>query len=216
MQVPLLEVTFTDLWSNSYRFKLPTANSILGLPIGQHISIGAELQKPDGTTADVIRSYTPISSDHEAGYFELLIKTYPQGNVTRHIDGLKVGDSIRVRGPKGGFTYTPNMVRRFGMIAGGTGLTPMLQIVQSVLRGRAEGDKTEIDLIFANVNAEDILLRQVLDHITRHDKGIRVHYVLNNPPDGWTGGVGFVTEDMITVRANIFLNLSLFLLPERN
>lgn len=85
------------------------------------------------------------------------------------------------------------------MIAGGTGITPMLQIIRAVIRGRDKGDTTKIDLIFANVNEEDILLREDLDELARTDKGFRVYYVLNNPPEKWNGGVGFVTPEMITV-----------------
>ena len=85
------------------------------------------------------------------------------------------------------------------MIAGGTGITPMLQIIRAVIRGRKAGDTTEVDLIFANVNKEDILLQEDLDQLAKEDKGFRVYYVLNNPPEGWTGGVGFVTPEMITV-----------------
>jgi cytochrome-b5 reductase len=112
---------------------------------------------------------------------------------------LTVGQTIKVRGPKGAMVYTPNMVRHFGMIAGGTGITPMLQIIRAVIRGRPTGDKTEIDLIFANVNPEDILLKEDLDNLAAEDKGFRVHYVLNNPPEKWDGGVGFVTPEMISV-----------------
>lgn len=171
----------------------------MGLPIGQHISIGAMLTQPDGTVKEIIRSYTPISGDHQPGYFDLLIKVYPQGNITQHLAGLKLGNSIRVRGPKGAFTYTKNMVRYFGMIAGGTGLTPMLQIIRAIIRGRPEDDKTEVDLIFANVNEHDILLREDLEQISKTDNGIRIHHVLNNPPENWSGGVGFVNSDMISV-----------------
>jgi len=99
--------------------------------------------------------------------------------------------------------YTPNLVRHIGMIAGGTGITPMLQIIRAVVRNRPRNggnDRTEIDLLFANVNQEDILLRDDLDKLTKEDSGIRVHHVLNNPPEGWTGGVGFVTADMMKVR----------------
>lgn len=184
----------------SYRFKLPSPKSILGLPIGQHISIGAPLPQPDGSTKEIVRSYTPISGDHQPGYFDLLIKSYPQGNISKMMASLTVGQPIRVRGPKGAFVYTPNMVRHFGMVAGGTGITPMLQIIRAIVRGRAAGDKTEVDLIFANVTPQDILLQEDLDALTQEDKGIRVHYVLDNPPEGWTGGVGYVTADMISVR----------------
>ncbi|KAG9243080.1 hypothetical protein BJ878DRAFT_543644 [Calycina marina] len=180
-----------------YRFKLPSPTSVLGLPIGQHISIAATLPQPDGASKEIVRSYTPVSGDHQPGFFDLLIKSYPTGNISKYMASLIVGQTIKVRGPKGAMVYTPNMVRHFGMIAGGTGITPMLQIIRAVIRGRPTGDKTGIDLIFANVNKEDILLKEDLDELAKTDKGFRVHYVLNNPPEKWDGGVGFVTPEMI-------------------
>jgi cytochrome-b5 reductase len=180
-----------------YRFKLPSPKHILGLPIGQHISIGAPCLQPDGTTKEIVRSYTPISGDHQPGHVDLLIKSYPQGNISKHMASLVVGQTIKVRGPKGAFVYTPNMVRHFGMIAGGTGITPMLQVIRAIVRGRDAGDKTQVDLIFANVSPQDILLKEDLDALAAQDAGIRIHYVLDKPPEGWTGGVGYVTADMI-------------------
>lgn len=112
---------------------------------------------------------------------------------------LKIGQTIRVRGPKGSFVYSPNMVRRFGMIAGGTGITPMLQIIRAIIRGRSTGDTTQVDLIFANVSSRDIILKDDLDALAEAEDGIRIYYVLNQAPEGWTGGVGYVTGDMITV-----------------
>lgn len=187
----------------------------MGLPVGQHISISAQLPSADGSSEskEVVRSYTPVSGDDQLGCFDLLIKSYPQGNISRHVNTLVPGQTIRVLGPKGVFVYTPNMVRRFGMIAGGTGITPMLQIINTIVRGRASGDVTEVDLIFANVNPEDILLKEKLDALAKDDAGIRTRYVLNNPPNGWTGGVGFVTADMVTV--SILFRQLLPLLPRR-
>ncbi|ROW17545.1 hypothetical protein VPNG_00711 [Cytospora leucostoma] len=181
-----------------YRFALPSPAHVLGLPIGQHISIGAVLDQPDGSHKEIVRSYTPVSGDEQAGHFDLLIKSYPTGNISKHFATLVLGQTIRVRGPKGAFTYTPNMVRHFGMIAGGTGITPMLQVVKAIIRGRKAGDRTQVDLIFANVTKQDILLKEDLDALVAEDSGFRVHYVLDRPPEGWTGGVGYVTADMIT------------------
>lgn len=157
------------------------------------------LDQPDGSHKEIVRSYTPISGDEVPGFFDLLIKSYPTGNISKHMASLSVSQTIRVRGPKGAFNYRPNLVRHFGMVAGGTGITPMLQIVKAVIRGRAAGDRTEIDLIFANVTEKDILLKEDLDALAAEDKGFRVHYVLDKPPADWTGGVGYVTSDMITV-----------------
>ncbi|KAB8069540.1 NADH-cytochrome b5 reductase 1 [Aspergillus leporis] len=180
-----------------YRFALPRPTDILGLPIGQHISLAATIE---GQPKEVVRSYTPISSDNEAGYFDLLVKAYPQGNISKYLTTLKIGDNMKVRGPKGAMVYTPNMCRHIGMIAGGTGITPMLQVIKAIIRNRPRNggnDTTQVDLIFANVNPDDILLKDELEALAKEDDGFRIYYVLNNPPEGWTGGVGFVTPDMI-------------------
>ena len=193
-----------------YRFGLPRPTDILGLPIGQHISLAATIE---GQPKEVLRSYTPISSDNETGFFDLLIKSYPQGNISKYMSGLNVGDTMKVKGPKGAMVYTPNMVRHIGMIAGGTGITPMLQIIKAIIRNRPRNggnDTTKVDLIFANVNQDDILLQEELDKLEKEDDGFRVYYVLNNPPENWNGGVGFVTPDMIKVSSRSF-SLSLCL-----
>ena len=156
----------------------------------------------NGESKEVVRSYTPISSDENLGYFDLLIKSYPQGNISKHMGTLQLGDTMKVRGPKGAMVYAPGLVKRFGMIAGGTGITPMLQIIRAIVRGRPRNggkDTTQVDLIFANVNYEDILLKEDLDTLAKEDPDFRVYYVLNNPPEKWDGGVGFCTPDMIKV-----------------
>ena len=156
----------------------------------------------EGQPNEVVRSYTPISGDENPGYFEFLIKSYPTGNISKHMGTLKIGQTLKVKGPRGAMVYAPGLVRRFGMIAGGTGITPMLQIIKAIIRGRPRNggkDITVIDLLFANVNFEDILLKDDLDALAKEDEGFRVHYVLNNPPKKWDGGVGFATPEMIKV-----------------
>lgn len=42
------------------------------------------------------------------------------------------------------------------------------------------------------------VLRKELEALEANSNGrFKIHYVLNNPPLGWTGGVGFVSRDMI-------------------
>ncbi|KAK9234045.1 hypothetical protein V1525DRAFT_88833 [Lipomyces kononenkoae] len=174
-----------------YRFALPHQSDILGIPSGQHISVMATV---DGNEA--VRSYTPISTDDNRGYFDLLVKSYPQGRVSTFIARLEVGQTIRVRGPKGHMIYKKGLARAIGMIAGGTGITPMLSIIRAVLNNPS--DRTKISLIYANVKENDILLRDKLDDLaTKHSKIFKVHYVLSNPDEGWQGSSGFVTLDMI-------------------
>ncbi len=60
---------------------------------------------------------------------------------------------IRRRGEK--------TVRRIGMIAGGTGITPMLQIINALKRERMGG--IEVNLLFCNQTEDDILLRNHIE-----------------------------------------------------
>ncbi|KAG5221540.1 NADH-cytochrome b5 reductase [Salix suchowensis] len=172
-------------------FALPHPQDVLGLPIGQHISVSAEINGKD-----IMRSYTPTSSDDDLGHFDLLIKSYEKGNISRMFSLLKLGDKVRIKGPKGQFNYSPTLATSIGMIAGGTGITPMLQIIRASLKNPM--DKTRLSLIYANVNFEDILLKKELDELVDvNSDRFTVYYVLNNAPEGWKGGVGFVTKDQI-------------------
>ncbi|OCH96478.1 NADH-cytochrome b5 reductase [Obba rivulosa] len=190
-EFPLTEKIVVSPNTAIYRFALPHPDDILGLPIGQHIQIQAEINGKD-----IMRSYTPTSSDDDRGHFDLLIKAYEKGNISRYISLLKIGDKIRVKGPKGQFKYAPSLSRELGMIAGGTGITPMLQIIRAALKNPL--DRTKLSLIYANVNPEDILLKKELDELAdKHSHRFKVHYVLNNPPQGWQGGVGFVSKEQI-------------------
>lgn len=58
-------------------------------------------------------------------------------------------------------------------------------------------DCTEVDLLFANVSIQDILLRCELDGLARQHPNLRVHYVLDEAPEGWSGGVGYISADML-------------------
>ncbi|KAL5193637.1 NADH--cytochrome b5 reductase 1 [Glycine soja] len=169
----------------TFRFDLPTPKSVLGLPIGQHISCRGK----DSLGEEVVKPYTPTTLDTDVGYFELVVKMYPQGRMSHHFREMREGDYMAVKGPKGRFKYQPNQVRALGMIAGGTGITPMFQVTRAILENQQ--DKTNINLIYANVTFDDILLKEELDAFA-----IKFPNQFK-PPEIWDGGVGFVTKEMI-------------------
>ncbi|XP_054802160.1 NADH--cytochrome b5 reductase 1-like [Prosopis cineraria] len=175
-----------------FTFELPTPTSVLGLPIGQHISCRGK----DSQGEEVIKPYTPTTLDSDVGYFELVIKMYPLGRMSHHFREMRVGDYLAVKGPKGRFKYRVGDVRAFGMIAGGSGITPMFQVARAILENPK--DRTKVHLIYANVTYEDILLKEELDGLaSEHPDRFKVYYVLNQPPEAWDGGVGFVSKEMI-------------------
>ncbi|KAL4772545.1 hypothetical protein BDW60DRAFT_222451 [Aspergillus nidulans var. acristatus] len=178
---------------NVYRlvFALPKADDILGLPTGQHVALRATV---DGKT--VQRSYTPISNNTDRGHIELLIKVYPQGLLTNHLAQMEIGETIEMRGPKGAMKYSAQYAHRIGMIAGGTGITPMYQLIRAICED--ESDNTQVSLLYANNSEADILLREELENFAeRFPHKFKMEYVLSFPDANWKGYRGFVNGEMI-------------------
>ncbi|KAF2743851.1 putative cytochrome B5 [Sporormia fimetaria CBS 119925] len=178
---------------NVYRFvfALPNPDDSLGLPIGQHIALRATVAgKP------VARSYTPVSNDSDSGRIELLVKVYPAGLLTNHLANMNEGDMIKIRGPKGAMQYSRSYASEIGMIAGGTGITPMYQLIRAICEDKE--DNTKVSLLYANNTEEDILLREELENFaTENPHKFKVQHVLTQASDKWTGLRGFVNQDMI-------------------
>jgi cytochrome-b5 reductase len=199
-----------------FRFELPSSDHILGLPIGQNIQVGAEINGEQ-----VIRAYTPVTSDDDLGHLDLIIKVYFKnihpsfpdgGKVSQYIHNLKIGQTLNIRGPtgrllyhgKGEFgtrpdkvsDYTNVKVNKVNMIAGGSGITPMLQIIKAILKD--SDDYTMISLIFANQTEGDILCREDLEKI-REEKPHRfkLWYTVDKAPADWKFGSGFITAEMM-------------------
>lgn len=104
-------------------------------------------EDPEADESEIERKYTPTTSDDEIGYVDLVIKVYKGGVVDRFPDGgkmsqymdtLKVGDQLTIQGPigmneymgKGQFKIGQKLktCKKLAMMAGGTGITPMLQV----------------------------------------------------------------------------------------
>jgi NAD(P)H-flavin reductase len=163
-----------------------------------------------------MRAYTPASSDDELGYFDLVIKIYranehPRfpdgGKMSQYLDSLAIGDTIEVKGPVGHMHYlgygnytldkVPHSTARINMIAGGTGITPMYQVIKAILKN--SDDKTEMALLYANQSPDDILLREELDALAAADPRFKVWYTVDRVEDeeNWKYSVGFVGREMV-------------------
>ena len=116
-----------ELAKDIYRFvfALPGKSSVLGLPIGQHIAIRGYWDDESGHHT-VVRSYTPVSNNSDFGRLELVIRCYPDGQLTgKYLANLDIGAQVEFRGPTGVMKYRKGLCKRIGMVAGGTGVTPM-------------------------------------------------------------------------------------------
>ncbi|XP_022993049.1 nitrate reductase [NADH] [Cucurbita maxima] len=194
-----------------FRFALPGGqDQALGLPVGKHIFICATV---DGKLC--MRAYTPTSSIDEMGFFELVVKVYfkgvhpkfPNGGImSQYLDSMEVGSTLDVKGPLGHIEYTgrgnfmvhgkPRFARRLAMLAGGTGITPIYQVVQAILKDPE--DETEMYVVYANRTEDDILLRDELDTWAKKNQRLKVWYVVQESiREGWEYSVGFITENIL-------------------
>jgi cytochrome-b5 reductase len=171
-------------------FDLPSPEHEMGITTTSCLMARA---KVDGKT--VVRPYTPTNVNEEKGFLELVVKGYPHGLMSKHIVDLKEGDSLEMKGPFPKFSYYPNRYKRIGMIAGGSGITPMLQLIKTICRNPA--DRTEITLLYCSVSEDDIILREEVEAMMYLYPQISVVHVLSNPSAEWKGLTGFVTKDMI-------------------
>ncbi|KAL7915512.1 hypothetical protein GGI35DRAFT_183537 [Trichoderma velutinum] len=182
---------------NVYRlvFSLPHPQAVLGLPTGQHIAITTNINGEKMT-----RSYTPVSNNLDYGVLELLVKIYPDGKLTGGcLAKLQIGDEIHFRGPKGAMRYSNGLCKKIGMLAGGTGITPMFQLIRAICEN--DRDATEISLIYASQTENDVLLKQELDKFSRlYPTLFNVFYVVEHPSTTWNSGVGYTTKDIAAQR----------------
>jgi cytochrome-b5 reductase len=178
-----------------FRFALDSKDDSLQLPVGQHLSV--RCFNPENGKL-VSRSYTPTSSNDDKGFFDLVVKIYPTGIMSQYLNHMEVGSGvIEVRGPKGKFIYKPNHYSCLGMLAGGSGITPMYQIMLEMSK-RRDVDSTKASLIYGNLTEEDIILRSELQSIVDVDKNrFSLYHVLNEAPQNWDQGTGFITPEVL-------------------
>ncbi|VDI11972.1 cytochrome-b5 reductase, partial [Mytilus galloprovincialis] len=146
-------IKYYEIIHNTYSIKHRLCSNF-----GQHIYLTV---RSDGQM--VIRPYTPVSCDDDKGYMDLVIKVYfknlhpmfPEGvKISQYLDSMesmkRTKWSLGVFQIKSDKKAAPEtvMTKKLGMIAGGTGITPMLQLARAIFKDK--NDNTEISLLFAN------------------------------------------------------------------
>ncbi|KAI9009008.1 hypothetical protein CLU79DRAFT_775644 [Phycomyces nitens] len=181
-----------------FRFTLPKADQRAGLHVASCVITRYPITKKDGSPGYIIRPYTPTSPEEAEGHVDLIVKSYPDGKMSKHIHDLKIGDTLDIKGPIPKYNWDGSSIQNVGMIAGGTGITPMLQIIRKVFNDKSTDEKTKVTLVFANQTEEDILLKDELDkYAAQYPDRFKVVYVLDKPQKTWEGVKGFVTPDLI-------------------
>jgi NAD(P)H-flavin reductase len=195
---------------NSYvlRFLLPDNNTSLGFKTCQHIMIESEVPELGKTLA---KPFQPISDESDKGFIDILVRVYPKiegnkdyGAFSNHLISLEEGQVVSSYGPFGNIAYNGkgeiehNGVKqkftKIGLIAGGSGITPMFQLINKVLTNKS--DKTALSLIYATRHPDEICF---IDDLVKYDIKGRFHFypVCNVVDNNWKFGSGIIQPYMI-------------------
>jgi ferredoxin-NADP reductase len=161
-----------------------------GQQAGQHLDI--RLTAADGYQAE--RSYS-IASAPDGTRLELAVVRIDDGEVSPYLTGeLRPGDQIELRGPVGGyFVWEPNEGGPLLLVAGGSGIAPLMAMVR--LRAEA-GSTVDTRLLVSSRSWEEIIYRDELERLAGGGLTV-VHTLTASQPPGWTGYARRVDAEML-------------------
>ncbi len=161
----------------SIAFEVPTAfQSDYQYIQGQYVTLKFIV---DGE--EIRRSYSICSSPVADNELRIAAKKVTQGKGSGYLnDTLKVGDIMEVMTPMGNF-HSPldaNKSRNFVLFAGGSGITPMLSILKTVLKVET---KSSIILFYANLNEESTIFKDEIQSLENANPNFKVITILDQP-----------------------------------
>merc|ERR1711988_1646062 len=92
-----------------------------------------------------------------------MVKVYPDGKMSQHLDKLDAGQSVHFKHVGGNvkIQYPFNSKKEIGMIVGGTGITPIIQALHCVLG--TKGDTSKVSMLYGSKTSKEILAKETLD-----------------------------------------------------
>lgn len=143
------------------------------------------------------RSYSICSSPLDENELRVAVKKVKDGRVSTYInDSVKAGSQLEVMIPMGNF-YTevnPANKKNYVLFAGGSGITPMLSILKTVLKAEPQSTVT---LLYGNNDEASIIFKNQIEAIASANVSrIKVVHILANAPVGYTAlQTGLMTKE---------------------
>jgi ferredoxin-NADP reductase len=139
-----------------------------GFSAGQYVRVSVDI---DGVRRT--RCYSPAGSQHDhGGLLELTVKADPQGLVSRYLhENAEPGMVLGLSQPDGTFTVPDRRPVHMLLISGGSGITPVLSMLRTLVD---EGHPGRITFLHYANTAEDVLYREELAELAERHPGLRV------------------------------------------
>ncbi|MFY8035926.1 MAG: 2Fe-2S iron-sulfur cluster-binding protein [Cyclobacteriaceae bacterium] len=177
----------------SIAFEQPATGTIT-YKSGQFLTLIASVQG-----REVRRAYSLCSSPFVDKDLVVSVKRVDKGLMSNWLpDNLKAGAKMRVMEPMGQFTteFKKENKRHLILFAGGSGITPMMSIIKSLLHQEPD---SICSLIYCNRDIDSIIFKNHFDQLqTAYEGRLHVIHVLDNAPMNWQGYSGLLNKEMLT------------------
>ena len=141
------------------------------------------------------RAYSLCSTPFEDDEPVVTVKRVANGLMSNYLnDHIKSGDVLEIMEPTGQFVTTYDVLnnRHAVFFGGGSGITPLISIIRSVL---LKEPKSRVDLVYANKNPSTIIFKKLIDDLSqKHANRFNVIHILE---DGQGDYQGMPTHSMI-------------------
>jgi len=127
--------------------------------------------------------------------FRLIVRLVPDGPLSIYLGDLKVGDEINFRGPNGRSMVPKEPDTDLIMLGTGVGIGPFLSLAGHVLVSDDFAARRLI-VYWGLRLVDDICLLDELDALAAAHPNFEYHITLSQPPPGWSGLRGRVTESV--------------------
>ena len=144
------------------------------------------------------RSYSLCTSPFVDPFPGISVKRVPGGLFSNFLAGkIFPGKTLNVLRPLGNFTtdFHSKNKRHFFLIAGGSGITPMMGILKSALINEPN---SKVTLLYCSRDEDQIIFKKALDELESQNPD-RLHLInnLSKPSGAWTGLKGRLTEERV-------------------
>lgn len=139
---------------------------------GQYVTLKTTIE-----AKEIRRSYS-ICSSPNSGELKVAIKRVENGVFSTYaISHLKTGDVIEVHEPEGKFILEPTRSTNYLGIVAGSGITPVLSMIKTVLQLEPSSSFT---LIYGNKSSDETMFKTELDALSlAYDTRFNLEYVFS-------------------------------------
>lgn len=148
------------------------------------------------------RAYSMANLPNDKGRVEFLIKQVPQGQFSTALaERVKIGDELMLRGPYGQFGLNSGH-SPIVMIAGGSGMAPILALLRSLA---AQGSERPVTFFYGARRHEDLICADDIEALGKALASLVYVPALSEPvvPGDWTGETGLITEVIDRLSGNL-------------